>query len=473
MHRISPVYCLCLAIVLLLAVGTTASAQLPQLVTRVPPTANAIAIVNAQAVRSGPSDASVIALPEGIEWYLMAAEMDFEFMQPLWEVAVAYLPEGVTMQEIANHSGGRLDRLAGAQAVERPNDSYVVSFGSRVVGAMSPANRPKVIRWARESQIRKAAEFSPFLKEAVAAAGDAANAMVIAFDLAGLLAPAEVSFALESSKALADTGMDVEQAASIMSGIVGIRLEVEMKDSAQAKLRLEFADDPSPLAEVAKPLLVEVLTKHGAHIESLPRWKVRISGKGIVLEGKLSSGGLRRIHSLLSGPVGPWTETASSGPTPENAMAEVSRAYFHSVTGYLNDLFYSDNRPQSMYQISVWVQRYSRKIEDLSTSGVDPDVKSYGADVVMSLREIASVVERSQQRTDLREATMFNSGRSRYGRYGAYGWFEKSYVTRDRALIQTDEAQRGLRGSEAIVNDLHGLTNQTRKTMTDRYEIEF
>lgn len=53
MHRISRVRYLCLAIVLNLVVAPIASAQLPQLVTRVPATANAIAIINAQAVRSG------------------------------------------------------------------------------------------------------------------------------------------------------------------------------------------------------------------------------------------------------------------------------------------------------------------------------------------------------------------------------------------------------------------------------------
>ncbi len=187
MHSFSQVRCLCLTIVLHLAVAPIASAQLPQLVTRVPATANALAIVNAQAARSAQSAASVIALPEGIEWYLMAAEMDFEYMQPLWEVAVAYLPEGLAMKDVAARSGGRLDRLAGSQAVERPNDSYVVSFGPRVVGAMSPANRQNVIRWVRESKVRKAAEFSPFLAAAVQVAGDGANQLVIAFDLAGLV----------------------------------------------------------------------------------------------------------------------------------------------------------------------------------------------------------------------------------------------------------------------------------------------
>jgi len=465
--------CLCLAFSLAVLTGQHASAQLDQLVTRVPPTANSIAIFNAQAIRSGPPAVSVLALPEGIEWYLIASEMDFEYMQPLWEVAVAYMPQGLTMQAVAQHSGGRLDRLAGSQAVERPNDSYVVSFGPRVLGAMSPANRPNVIRWVRESRIRKAAEFSPFLREAVDASSDPTNALVLAFDLTGLLAPAEVSFNLQSSQALADAGVDVDVAAPILAGIVGVRLEVEMKNPVQGRLRLEFGEDPSPLAEVAKPLLVEILAKRGAHIEALPSWSERVENKAIVLEGDLSAGGLRRIHSLLSGPVGPWTKPANEYPTPENAMADASLAYFHAITGYLNDLFFDGERPQSMFQISTWVERYARKIEDLDAKGVDPDLKSYASDVVMSLREINSVIKRAQLRTDIRDATMFDSGRNRYGRYGPYGWFEKGYVTRDRAVIKADETMQGLRGSDAIVDELHGLTNRTRQTMTERYGIKF
>lgn len=475
MHRISRVRCLSLAIALHLVIAPVADAKLSQLVTRVPATANAIAIVNAQAVRSDAMDqgADAIGLPTGIEWYLLAAQMDFEYMQPLWEVAVAYVPDGLAMKDVATRSGGRLDRLAGSQAVERPNDSYVVSFGPRVVGAMSPANRPNVIRWVRESKVRKTAELSPFLNEAVEAAGDAANHLVIAFDLTGLLAPAEISLALASSQALADAGMKVEQAAPIVAGIVGVRLEIQMKGSPKARFRLEFSEDPSLLIDVAKPLLVEILTKRGVQIESLPRWKVRTEQQAILLEGDISPGGLRRVHSLLSGPVGPWKKPANDYPTPENAMGEASLAYFQSVTGYLNDLFFDGERPQSMYQISVWVERYSHKIESLNATNVDPDLVSYGADVVASLNEIGSVINRSQKRSDIREATMFNSGRSRYGRYGAYDWFEKSYVTRDRALIRTDETLRGLDGSAVIVDDLHELTTQMRETMSDRYELEF
>ena len=139
MQYISRVRYLCVALALYFAVAQHSLAQLPQLVTRVPETANSIAIINAQAVRSA-GGADVLSLPAGIQWYLQAAEMDFEYMQPLWEVAVAYVPDGLRMQDVAERSGGRLDRLAGSQAVERPNDSYVVSFGPRVVGAMSPAN---------------------------------------------------------------------------------------------------------------------------------------------------------------------------------------------------------------------------------------------------------------------------------------------------------------------------------------------
>ena len=144
------------------------------------------------------------------------------------------------------------------------------------------------------------------------------------------------------------------------------------------------------------------------------------------------------------------------------------------MTGYLNDLFL-DNRapPQSLHQVEVWVERYARKVEDLPVDGVDPDFLSYADDVVQRLREIVSVTQRAEQRSDLREAMIFNSGRSRYGRYGTYGYFEKGYVTRDRQVIQSDEALRGMRDSEVIVNELREISAETRRSMSQRYKIDF
>ena len=194
------------------------------------------------------------------------------------------------------------------------------------------------------------------------------------------------------------------------------------------------------------------------------------------LKGELSDSGLRRVLSVLSGPVGPWTKPAgyTSEETAKKTMGETSKRFFQSVTGYLDDLFVDNvTQPQSLYQVEVWVERYARQIENLDTTGVDPDVVTFADDVVIRLREIGSTLQRAQQRSDLRESTMWNYGRSRYGRYGAYGFFEKGYVTRDRHLIQADEGLRGLSESGFIVDEMRSLSANTRHAMTERYGIQF
>ena len=474
--------------ILLLSFPLVAQAQLSQLVTRVPDQSNAVVVVDVQAVLASPmarqsswnqgrrqADLSgMLGFPSEVNYFLMAAEIDYEFMQPIWEIAVAHLPQRPTMQEVADHCGGRLDRLAGSDAVERPNDSFVVAFGPRIIGAASPANRQQVIRWVRESRVKREPDLSPYLAQAVETVDQKTSHLVLAFELAGLLSKAEVVAKLADSRALADASIETEPAANILSGIKGARLEIEFRGSAQARLRLGFAEDPVLLVPATEALLEEILFKRGAHIQDFAGWSIEQQGNDIVLEGQLSDSGLRRVLSILNGPVGPWGQPAETYETAENATAEISRSYFQSVTGYLDDLFVDNvNQPQSLHQVQVWVERYARKIEDLDISGVDPDVLTFADDVVIRLREIGTTLDRSQQRSDLREATLWNNGWSRYGRYGTYGVFEKGYVTRERELVQADEGLRGLRESSVIVEEMRNLSANTRQQMTERYGVPF
>jgi len=492
MRTFSGVSYVAIVTALLALTGQKANAQLEQLANRVPEDANAIVIVNTKAVFASPfaqsngwvqdqrkaHQSGMIALPFGVDWFLMAAEMDFEFMQPAWEIAVAHLRDVPTMKEIAERSGGRLDSLAGTQAVERPNDSYVVSMGPRVVGAMSPANRQHVIRWVRQSRTRKSPELTAYLAKAIAAADSAGNQIVMALDLHGIFAPEEVSAALANSKALEAATADLQQATSVIASLEGIRIEIDLQSPPQCRFWVEFEQDATPLSAIAKPLLLEVLAQYGAHLDDIQQWKSQVDQSAVVLQGELSQSGLRRLLTVLSGPVGPMSAQSGSRKldnydSGDEAVAQASQRYFQSVTNYLNDLFVGDLQPQSMHQIKVWLERYARKIEDLDDYQVDQEVLGFGADVVSSLHEIVSVLDRAVRRSDLRESTMFNSGRRRYGRYGTYGTFEKSYVTRDRELVQADEASRGLEEGWVIVQEIRALTAETRQTMSERYGRDF
>ncbi|NOY42167.1 MAG: hypothetical protein GXP26_10065 [Planctomycetes bacterium] len=481
---------LLLAAAIALAVqGEAVHAQLEQLANRIPETANALVVIRAKDAYASPFARAqswdqqqgqhahrdgMIDLPAGADNLLMAAELDFEFMQPLWEVAVAHVRQMPTMKEVAARCGGRLDRLAGAQAVERPNDSFVVALGPKVIGAMSPANRQQVIRWVRKSRSRKKPALSPYLTDTLRIADDHANHIVMALDLHDILAPAEVTSELAKEKSLLGKAADLGAISKVIASIRGIRLEVELQNPPQGHLSLDFNQDAAILDKLAKPLLLNILAKYGAGIDEIKGWKVQSKGKSITLQGELSQSGLRRVLSLLSGPVGPMASVATpEGASTSDTIAEASQRYFQSVTNYLNDLFASNFRPQSLYQAKVWINRYARKIDDLDDHQVDEEVVAFGLDVVDALNEIVSILDRSEMRSDLREANLYESGRRRYARYGAYDYVEKSYVARDRQLVQADEASRGLQDTQVIVDDLRRLSAEIRKIMTKRYDRQF
>ena len=257
--------------------------------------------------------------------------------------------------------------------------------------------------------------------------------MALAFDLTGLLSEEEIADKLAGISFLPES-LPADKVAEILASQVGMRLDIEFGNKPQATLRLAFAENPAPLEPIAKTLLEKALSEHGARLEDFADWNQARGDQEIVFTGELSDSGLRRVLTILSGPVGPWSKPAET-TSPENATAEVSQSYFQAVTGYLDDLFV-DNvaQPQSLHQVEVWLERYARKIEDLDKSGVDEDVVTFGDQVAIRLREIGTILSRSERRADLRESTMWNGGRSRYGRYGLYGYFEKPHVTRDREL---------------------------------------
>ena len=464
-------------------------AQLEQLAIRVPDTANALVVINAKAVFDSPlahsqqwrqeglksHKAGITALPAGAEEVLLAAQMDFEMMHPIWEIAVAYVDQRPNMKDIATRSGGRTDRLAGVRAVERPNDSFVVALGPKVVGAMSPANRQHVIRWVRESQRRKTPELSDFLSKSLQIADRAENHIVLALDLQDIFAVNEVAAKLNQKAAiLENVSVEIQDLAQLIASIQGIRLEVSLSDPPQGRLILNFGEDAASLDQIAKPILMQVLDKHGANLEDIKSWQAETEGSTVILEGQLSESGLRRVLSVLSSPVGPMASTQENPGSTSEAVADASQRYFQSVIHYLDDLFASDYRPQSMYQARTWIERYSRKIGDLDTYQVDTDVLSYAGNVMDYLNEIVTVIDRTQQRSDLREVFLYEPGRRRYNRYGAFGGYvEKPYVGRDRALIQGEELQQGLQQVDAIVRDLRTISADTRKKMTERYGRQF
>ncbi len=464
-----------------------AVAQLEQVTNVVPASANAVMIVDVESAYASPlaNDqgwaqsmpeayrSGMIGLPQSAKLFLMAAEMDFEFLQPVWEISAAYITKPPTMATIASRSGAEVERIAGTEVVERPNDSAVAKLGPRVLGAHAPANRQQLTRWIRNSRRRKAPQFSDYLQQSISRINGNENQIVLALDVAGLTSAGKVANFLSTAEDSPVEKGQVNEISELVASLQGLCLEVQLAASPSGRLTLTFESPIEVQEQLAREVFLFILAHKGGQVEDLKQWIPRVSGNELILEGMLSEYGLRRVLSLLSSPVGPLSASASASTSEATAVADATQKYYVAITSYLNDLFYSGRRPDSMHQAKLWIQRYARKISDLDTYNVDEDVLAFAQEAIDALYEVEAIIDRTQRRTDLQDANLYNSGRRRYGRYGAYGYFEKSYAARDRQAVELDNAGRGLQEIQRVVNQLRVRSTQTGQSMSQRYDRKF
>ena len=138
-----------------------AQAQFGTLALRIPNDANTIFVLNADKIlnsqlakadnwreqRERAAAAGLSILPASADQFIMAAKMDLEFMQPIWEVALVKVRYEPNMAQLAAKWGGAIDRVEGRSAMITPDDAYVVKLSDSSIGAMKPANRQQVARW--------------------------------------------------------------------------------------------------------------------------------------------------------------------------------------------------------------------------------------------------------------------------------------------------------------------------------------
>lgn len=171
--------------------SVSAQGLFDDLLVRVPPSANALMVIDCKAVFSSP-----IAIKQGWKNRHRAAYVKKPFLLPpecdrlvlasqmnpnndfaeAWELGVMSLNEVLTMRSIAKAEGGYVDQIGGLSAVWTPSNAYFVAVDRKVLGVMHPAHRQAVARWAKYSKSNHKVAIVPYLKKAVGGgAGEHAN----------------------------------------------------------------------------------------------------------------------------------------------------------------------------------------------------------------------------------------------------------------------------------------------------------
>ena len=395
---------------------TNAEAQFGGLLPRVPPRANAIVVVNVDKILESPLSqkenwdgdrqqahaSGLTMIPLDADQLVMAAQFDYDFMQPTWEVALLNLQDEVSTVKIAADRNGQVDRIADRNAVILPTDACLVQFAKTTVGVMRPANRQHVANWLRQTDSTGAQpDLTPYLGESVNYAVKGGTPIIMAMDLHDVMSPEMVADRAKKLESLKGSDIDARQLAEAVASVRGIALGVTVNERIVGRIKVDFDKDVSALAKVAKPLLLEVLANNSAMIDDFAEWEPRVSAKQISLGGTLSFSALQRIGSLFAAPpklTASAPSAAGAGSQDSDSLKKLaSQQYFKSVVGLVDDLRQKPDTTgvKTMGQVGIWFGKYARRIDELPILNVDPALLDYGAFVASALRQAESTLRGS------------------------------------------------------------------------------
>jgi hypothetical protein len=511
-NRLAPTLA-CLLLVGLAA--KSADAQFPKLVQLVPDSANTIILLNAEkvlnsevALREGwqknfekSIEAGVVRLPADTQQYVLAAEIDFEYMQPVWQVGALTSKNKRDMVYLAKTRDGKQDTINGLSAVLMPNANYLVQFEPTIYASLVPGSRQAVARWIAEAK-SKEVKLSPYLQEAISYSRDAGTEIIMAMDLSFVLTAEVIGEKLKASPVLSKADIDPVDATKILASLRGAMLGVTLGEKPYGSIKVDFGEDVAPLKDVAVEFLDEVLEDQGAMIDDFRAWKAKTKEKQITLSGTLSSEGMRQIFSLIDAPVAnavtPETESTDTqqSASDQDSVAVASQKYFKSVTQYFRDLRHKE--PQRIAQYGIWFDKYARKIDQLPMVNVDQEMLDYGAYVSQQFRNAGAAIKGIGVRSRVRQVEGVNAagnpapgvvgggyyngafyhGDYAYRGYSGYqraNWVQEGLrqQQRVRTQVKVQEKAAGTSAARAIMQDLENETAKVRRKMVEKYNVEF
>jgi hypothetical protein len=471
-----------------------ATAQFGSLTARIPHGANALVVLNVEKILATPlaktqnwrekhenaAAAGLTILPPTAQQFIMASNMDVEFMEPVWEIAMANLRNEPSLPKIAARWGGQVDRVSNRNCVALPNDSYVVQFGPNLLGAYRPGNRQNVARWLTSTDT-SGDRLSPYIAEALSYSEKLGTPIIMALDLEGVVSEEFVKERAPEFESLKGRDIDVQQLAKALAGLRGITFGATIRDKVFGSIKVDFSDDVSFLGDLAKPLLLEVLAHRSAMIDEFEEWTVKIEGNRLQISGPLYRSGMQRILSILDVPASlqPVGESSTGEASPEDLARLSSQQYFKSVADLVDDLRSkpSQGKTKSISQYGTWFNRYADKIDKLPILNVDPLLLDYGLYVSTSFRSAAESIRSSAGRARVRQLQNPNSyvAYGRWGVNGAYGGYVQDVKAQqaDRTAIRAEERISSATDARGIMQDVMQQTADIRVKMTQKYNAEF
>jgi len=441
-----------------------AQEKIELLLERSPAPANLIGYVNVGALdRVMPTASFPPQLRQNISDFWLIADLNLSTMRPNWEAGYATLEQPIKATVLADRIGGYVDRVAGEDVVYSPSQAYLVPGKQNRLGILRPADRALLAGWLKP---HLTVNYSEFLKRH-AKEPESYLSLMLAVELSHVFSPVALAERLGELEAL--KSKSPAAVASTLASIEGVSLIVGRRGLNECIVRFEFSKSPAALEPIATSLVTEILERNGTAAPEIAGWATKVDGNALVLQGTVTEAtlsGIMGIFSLQGTAKRALRFDESADQSEQQQQAYRTKYYFDEVNRIIETT--REHESQTTGALAQWNDKRARQIDELGTLNVDPEMVQYGVNVAELLRGNALTVREGNIAAGKTKAVQGAGGYYGYGYgYNAYG----------RAASQrvTDARKRGnaYANYREALNQIDQLTADMRRTMTEKYQMQF
>lgn len=383
------------------AVFSHAADPTNELLLRVPPSANAVAVVDVEGLfksKRGLKDGwsrtyytdyanGLAVFPPSIQTAVLAAKLDPDSISADWELGVVRLKQPFAMKKLAEKEAAPLEKLEGHSLVTTERRTSFVEIRPQTLAVTNHQSRQDVARWLRGTRDNDRPLISAYLLEAMT---DSKGQYHLALDLQDVLQLDDAKVRLQNSPALKGQTVDLDGLAKLAVGLRGLRVGIEVGETIEGTMRIDFQDEIAPYARLLPRIALAAFQKNGVLIDELNDAKVEFGEKSFTFQTTLSEPSLRRIISLIQPSVGHLDDGSHvSEASPETARKAASLRFYSTIRRQLDDLEKQARNAKDYTSSAHWFETAAKNISQLPSRDVDPDLLNYSTSVVNKLRAIA------------------------------------------------------------------------------------
>ncbi len=459
--------------------------KLAKLLERSPAPANSVLYVNIPALNKLTKDAELSTrVTENIKELWMISDLDFVKLHPRWEAGYATLASPADAAKLASSVSGYVDTVVGHDVVWSPRQSYLVPLKDNRLGFLRPANRSLLGRWVTPGG---AVNDSTYLAK-ISNQPESYLSMMLGADLNNMFSAVPLEAKLKNFESL--QAQPPKTVAGILASVRGLSVIIGRESLSQCILAVDFDKSPSSLKPIARDLLAEILERSGTAAPEVLTWEAKVEGNRMSFQGPISEAsltGLLNIFSLLgtAESVSDKLITLTDSPGSQaDRIAYTTKHYFDEVTKRIEQL--RKHKSKTTGGMAKWNEQQARMLDEMGTLNVDPVMVQFGTDVAgllrgnsLTMRQTNIQAGKVKAEQSLQSGTSYNVGGYSGGFYGGgVGYSSSGYYnpnsTADYQTI-TDANARGnnYANYQSVLAQIDNMTAEIRKTMTDKYQMQF